>query len=143
MENTNNILGCFVSSMIGDNFGPIFRDYIYLKHGIKNKLTVLNATNYGLDLNLALFQFYVNSSLYELENLKNIENYRKKEKSIGIPIIINDENFFSKSEEQRWAYLRQTIFEKLDLLSEVVKKKKLDTNMALLISDLEKAWPAN
>jgi hypothetical protein len=74
----------------------------------------------------------------ELQKLKEIESYRKNEKSIGIPIIVNEDNFFSKSEEGRQEFLRQSIFQKLELLAEVVKKKKLDTDMELLKSDLEK-----
>jgi hypothetical protein len=70
--------------------------------------------------------------------LNEIENYRKKEKSIGVPVIVDNENFFSKSKEARHAFLKQSIFKKLDVLTEVVKKKKLDTKMDLLKSDLEK-----
>jgi hypothetical protein len=60
------------------------------------------------------------------------------EKAIGIPIIVNDENFFNKSEEGRYSFLKQSIFQKLELLAEVVRKKKLDTKMDLLKSDLQK-----
>jgi hypothetical protein len=74
----------------------------------------------------------------ELQKLKEIEPYRAKEKAIGIPIIVTDENFFSKSEEGRHSFLKQSILQKLDLLAEVVKKKKLDTNMEQLKSDLQK-----
>lgn len=72
------------------------------------------------------------------QSLKKIEAYRKNEKSIGIPIIVSEENFFSKSEEERYSFLKQSILQKLDLLTEVVKKKKLDTKMDLLKFDLEK-----
>ncbi|MFM2375225.1 MAG: hypothetical protein RLZZ165_322, partial [Bacteroidota bacterium] len=64
--------------------------------------------------------------------------YRAKEKAIGIPIVINDKNFFSKTEEERYSFLKQSILQKLDLLAEVVKKKKLDTKMDLLKADLQK-----
>lgn len=72
-----------------------------------------------------------------LNNLKEIENYRKNEKPIGIPIIVNDDNFFSKSESERYDFFRETILQKLDLLSSVVTKKKLDTNMSLLKKELK------
>ncbi len=88
---------------------------------------------------MALFQFNVKPTQIELQRLKEIEPYRAKEKSIGIPIIVTDENFFSKSEEGRLSFLKQSVLQKLDLLAEVVKKKKLDTKMDLLKSDLEKA----
>ena len=55
---------------------------------------------------------------YELQNLKEIENYRKNEKSIGIPIIVTDENFFSKSKEGRYIFITQSILQKIDVLAE-------------------------
>ena len=73
----------------------------------------------------------------KLSYLKEIEAYRKKERFIGIPIIINDENFFSKTEQERYDFLGEVILAKMNLLAEVVKRRKLDTNMALLISDLK------
>ena len=38
---------------------------------------------------------------------------------------------------ERYSFLKQSILQKLDLLAEVVKKKKLDTNMELK-TDLQK-----
>ena len=70
--------------------------------------------------------------------MKAIEPYRKKEKSIGVSIIVNNENFFSRSEDERYTFLKQSMLLKLDLLAEVVKQKKLDTNIVLLQSDLQK-----
>ncbi len=136
MEENKNILGCFVSSMRGDNSGALFRNYISGENGISNKLKKLHHEDYGKDLILILFQFQVNPIPYLLQNLKEIENYRKNEKSIGIPVIITDENFFSRSEEGRYGFLKKSILQKLDLLEEVVKKKKLDTNVKKLKEDL-------
>jgi macrodomain Ter protein organizer (MatP/YcbG family) len=73
-----------------------------------------------------------------LDNLKEIENYRKREKSIGIPIIVNDENFFEQSENNRYNFLKQTITQKVDLLIKIVEQKKLDTKIESLKSDLDK-----
>ena len=149
MSEDKNIFGCFVSSGsahfedsqetkdLAIKKGEIFRAYIWGDKGICDTLKKLNQDDYGKDLKLALFQFYVNPIPYLLQALKEIEAYRKNEKSIGIPIVINDENFFSKSEEGRYDFLRESILQKLDLLGEVVKKKKLDTNMELLKSDLK------
>jgi hypothetical protein len=149
MDTDKNILGCFVSSgsahfedsqEIKDlalTKGALFRSYIYGVNKLVETIKFLNHIDYGEDLKLILFQFYVNPIPYLLEHLKPIENYRKNEKSIGIPIIVNDENFFSKSESGRYDFLRESILQKLDLLEEVVKKKKLDTNMELLKSDLK------
>jgi hypothetical protein len=152
MNEDNRILGCYVSIThpypnspqqlkdLAEEQGRLFRTYIWGDKGISNTLKTLNHKDYGQDLLLALFQFYVNPIPYELEHLKEIESYRKKEKAIGIPIIVNEENFFSQSEEGRYYFLKQAIFNKLDLLAEVVKKKKLDTNIELLKSDLQKIF---
>ena len=115
-----------------------FRSYIWGEKGIDKFLKTLIYENYGNDMEIILFQFYVNPIQYLLQNLKEIESYRKKEKAIGIPIIVNDENFFNKSEKERYRFLKESILQKMDLLTEVVKKKKLDTNMDLLKSDLQK-----
>jgi hypothetical protein len=150
MSDTKNIFGCFVSATqpypdasqrakdLALEQGRMFRSYIWGDKGISDTLKKLNHEDYGRDLKLALFQFYVNPLPIEVQNLKPIEDYKRREKSIGIPIIVNDENFFSKSEEGRYAYLRQSILHKLDLLAETVKKKKLDTRVDLLKSDLLK-----
>ena len=122
--------------MRGDDNGALFRNYIFGENGIADRLKKLNHEDYGTDLLLILFQFQVNPIPYLLQNLKEIENYRKNEKSIGIPVIINDDNFFRKSEEGRYDFLKKSILHKLDLLEEVVKKKKLDTDMKKLKEDL-------
>jgi hypothetical protein len=151
MINENpNILGCFVSgpSLLSDasaedkeiasQTGELFRSYIWGKKGICDTLKKLKHSDYGDDIFLILLQFYINPIPYLRKNLKEIENYRKKEKAIGIPIIVTDENFFNLSEEDRYNFLKHTVFQKLELVSEVVKKKKLDTNINLLIADLSK-----
>jgi hypothetical protein len=149
MNDNKDILGCFVSGgsayfedsqevkNIAKEKGALFTKYIWGEKGISDNLKKLKHIDYGQDTMLILFQFYVNPIPYELQYLKEIENYRKKEKSIGVPIIITDENFFNKSEERRYDFLKQAILQKLDLLAELVKKKKLDTNMELLKSDLK------
>jgi hypothetical protein len=87
---------------------------------------------------LALSQFYVLPLLEQLAYLKDIERYRPKERAIGIPIIIHNDNFFNKSDFERRKFLKDIILEKLDPLAVVVKRNKLDTNVALLKSDVEK-----
>lgn len=146
MEVKDNIFGCFMK--IGfdpnlteqefNNLDKEFSPYIWGNMGICNKLKKLKYVNYGKDLVLALFQFNVKPTSSELQKLKDIEPYRKNEKAIGLPIIINDINFFRKSEEERYIYLKQSILHKLDLLEKEVLKKKLDTNIELLKTDLMK-----
>lgn len=145
MKKEESIFGCFlkvgfIQNLSEKEFMSIadtFKVYIWGNKGVCNVLKQLNNNNYGQDLRLALFQFYVKPTEIELQSIKEIEPYRKKEKSIGIPIVINDDNFFNKSEEERYKFLKQSVLQKLDLLAEVVKKKKLDTNMEQLKMDLQ------
>ncbi len=150
MNDKKNIFGCYASltqaspdadpktqDLLSEQ-GNLFRVYIWGEKGICETIKKLNNEDYGDDIKIILFQFYVNPIQVMEQALKEIEAYRKKEKSIGIPIIINNENFFSQTEERRFNFLKQSIFQKLELLTEIVKKKKLDTNMDLLKSDLEK-----
>lgn len=69
--------------------------------------------------------------------LRETGNYRRKEKSIGLPVIIHDENFFNRSDLERRRFLKDVILEKLALLAKVVKRNKLDTDIELLKSDVE------
>lgn len=143
---TDNIFGCFLkigfdpklSGHDAIDLANTFRAYVWGEKGICDTLKKLKHEDYGEDLILALFEFYVKPLPTEVQALKEVGSYRKNEKSIGIPIIITDENFFSKTEEKRYSFLKQSVLQKLDLLAEVVKKKKLDTKMDLLKADLEK-----
>ena len=138
MENKDNILACYVSSMNGDENGDLFRNYIWGEKGICDVMKKLKWVDYGKDILIILFQFYVNPIPYLQDNLKEVDSYRKNEKSIALRIVINDENFFIKSESERYNFLKQSVLQKLDLLAEVVMKKKLDTKIVLLKSDLNK-----
>jgi hypothetical protein len=150
MENKNRFVGCFASGpslnydddkatkdLAGEQ-GRIFREYLWGEMGISDSLAILQSEKYGMDLALILFQFYLNPLPFELQHLKEIESYRKKERAIGIPIIVTSDVFFRKDENGRFLFLKQAILNKLDLLAEVVKKKKLDTNIDLLRTDMQK-----
>ena len=144
MKESENIFGCFVSSHAslrrsGDKTehilkdkGELFRNYVWGQSGFCKTLKRLRHENYGEDLKLILFQFYINPVPYLLANLSKIENFRRKEQAIGIPIIVTDKNFFDEPEEARWFFLKNSILEKLDLLVIVVDQKKLDTDITLL-----------
>src|SRR5580765_1661171 len=119
MEKTSeNILGSFISwpASYGDDDpeikkrrekkGELFQSYIWGEFGIGEPLKTLKRNDDGKDLKLALFQFYVLPLLEELAYLKEIERYRPKERAIGIPIIIHDENFFNKTEYERRKFLK-------------------------------------
>jgi hypothetical protein len=150
MHDKSNILGCYISGPpiyydadqrtkdLASEQEKTFPPYIWGEKGISDTLKKLNHKDYGKDLILVLFEFYVSPLSFQLPHLKKIGSYRKKEKSIGIPVIVNNENFFSKSEEARFTFLKQSIFQKVDILAEVIKRRKLDTKIDLLKSDLEK-----
>lgn len=65
-------------------------------------------SNYGQDLKRILFQFYVLPCDYERMHISDIENYRKREKAIGISIIIEND-FFQYSDAQRKCILEFSI----------------------------------
>lgn len=149
MKDSKKMLGCFlklgynsaVSSENAIELANKFRKVIWGEdgtEGLNKHLSNFNPRKYGNDLQLILFEFYVYPSKEETLLLKPIGNFRSKEKSIGIPIIISDTNFLQHTIEERNRILIDNIFLKLDLLSKVVIMKKLDTNMDLLISDLHK-----
>jgi len=145
-----NIFGCFVNSSSANwdddqktldkakEQGDLFCSYIWGEKGICNTLKKLNHSDYGKDVILILFQFYVNPIPYLRANLREIENYRPKEKSIGIPVIVDDDNFFNLSEPDRFKFFQHTLLNKLDLLKEKVKRNKLDLDLIKLKSDLNR-----
>ncbi|WP_321333056.1 hypothetical protein [uncultured Bacteroides sp.] len=135
MSENTNILSCYVSitqaypdadqrtkDLVTEQ-GRLFRGYIFGEKRLSGALKILSHKDYGKDLILVLFQFYVNPILMVEQSLKEIENYRKNEKFIGMPIIINNKNFFSRSEEERNKFLKNSILQKMDVLAEVVKQK--------------------
>lgn len=150
MEVHDNIFGCFVSypPVLNDatdeqrldarEYGELFRGYIWGVNGISNCLKNLRHEDYGKDIKLALFQFHIHPMAIEIPNLKAIEPYRKKEKSIGMPIIITHENFFERTEWERYCFIQQSLLHKVDLLRNVARKRRLDTRVRQLKSDLQK-----
>jgi hypothetical protein len=116
MNEKDKFLGCFVSGPavhyeddqkikdLAFEQGKLSRSYLWGEKGIGDSLKKLKNETYGRDLMIILFQFYVKPLPIELQNLKEIEDYRKKEKAIGIPIIVTNENFFNKSEEGRYTF---------------------------------------
>jgi hypothetical protein len=146
-NNKDNILGCYVSISLGDfndsdqekekmkKDGEVFREYIFGINGINNKIKELKNHTYGNDFKLILFQFYVNPIQYEIMHIKEVESYRKKEKSVGLSIIINHQTFFSKSEEQRIKFIQSIMLDRLEQIN--AKKNKYDLNIDKLKQDLE------
>lgn len=114
--------------------GGEFRTYIWGEKDIDVFLKSLSYVNYGKDLKRILFQFYIMPCDYERIHIKEIEQYRKNEKSIGIPIVV-ERSFFQLSETERREFLVSSMLSKFSTLENVVKNKKLDTNMKKLVHD--------
>ena len=134
-----NIIGFYASFNAGETDQELVKDYLWSDSGLKNKLAHLKWKNYGQGLQIILFQVYVKPIPYLRKNLREIENYRPKEKSIGIPIILDNENFFKLSETDRQQFFAESIVEKLGLVELKVKRNKLDFDISQLITDVKKA----
>lgn len=141
------LLGCYASATVDANMnkdeqilifekGKAFRRYIWGDDGIANKLEKIDSELYGNDIKLILFEFYINPLDSQMKYIEKGISYRKREKSIGIPLIINDENYFNKDENERYFFLKNMIFIQIDCLRNYVEKKKLDTKIDLILNDL-------
>jgi hypothetical protein len=148
-KSDDSILGCFVSGPASyhDDVpetrevlvrkGELFRNFVWGSNGICDSLKVLKNRDYGNDLDLILLKFYLLPLIEELAVLKEIERFRKKEKAIGVPIIVHDDNFFNRSELERLGFVKAVILEKLDILKAIVKRNKMDTNVNRLRDDVK------
>lgn len=133
----NELLGFYASFNMGEKDQELVKQYLWGDTGLKNKLKSIKWSTYGKDFHLILFQIYVRPIPEMREALKEIESYRKKEKSIGIPIIIDDSNFFNLKESDRQVFFKNNILIKLDLLKDKIKRNKLDLDLSRLKSDVE------
>ena len=134
----NNIIGFFASFGFGETNKELVKEFLWGKNGLKNQFSSLKWQDYGTDIVLILFEFNVNPIPQLRRNLKEIGSYRRKEKSIGIPTILDNENFFSLNESERREFLNERILFKLALVKEKVKRNKLDFNIDGLITDVQK-----
>ena len=114
--------------------GDEFRSYIWGEKGIDVLLKSLSYADYGKDLKRILFQFYIMPCDYERTHMKEIEQYRQKEKAIGIPIVV-ERSFFQFSETERKEIIISSMLSKFAILRTVVNNKKLDTDMTKLVHD--------
>ncbi|MBN8684314.1 MAG: hypothetical protein J0L99_16825 [Chitinophagales bacterium] len=143
-----NIFGCFLKvgfdpsldEQAAMQLAKKFHPYLWGDTGINSILKGLVFEDYGKDIELILLQFHIKPTLEEEFRIKQIEYYRKSEKSIGVSVIINDNNFFFLNEDGRMAFLKKEISNRIELLWEVVKKKKLDTDMPRLKQDFLRIW---
>lgn len=114
--------------------GDEFRSYIWGEKGVDVHLKSLLYADYGKDLKRILFQFYIMPCDYERMHIKEIEQYRKKEKAIGLSIVV-ERSFFLLSDTERREFIVSSMLSKFNILRNVVKNKKLDTNMIKLVHD--------
>ena len=133
----DNLIG-FYASFNGPGYDQDqIKSYLWGENGLKSKLGSIKWLDYGQDFHLILLQFHTNPIPYERQHIREIENYRRKEKSIGIPIIVDNTNFFSLNEKERQAFLKITILKRLDLLNEKIKRNKLDLDIEKLKEKIE------
>lgn len=129
----NNLYGVYASFNIGEVEKEYVKQLLWGANGLKELLSEIKWFDYGRDIEIILFEFHVNPIPYELNNIKEIGNYRQKEKSIGIPIILDQDGFFKLNSKGKEIYLRTTILDKLKLLRNKIKRNKLDLDIEKLI----------
>lgn len=134
----DNIFGFYASFQSGENDQELVKQYLWGDNGLKEQLKNLKWQEFGQDFHLILFEIYVKPLPYLRDALKEMGNYRRKEKSIGIPVILDQENFFSLTETDRHKFFHSTILKRLELLKEKVKRNKLDLDIEKLKTEADK-----
>lgn len=123
-----------------------FRSYIWGVTGIADKFDKLKSSDYGYDLRLVLFQFNVFPDKLKLSLLTEIEDFRPKEKAVGVNIYVDQENFFDRPETERRKFLGNAILDRLDLVASLVERSKFDTEVDKLrldVQELLRKWFAD
>lgn len=138
MNKQNGLLGFYASFGFEEEQQETVKNYLWGDNGLKAKLNHISPINYGTDFDIILFQFYVNPIDYLKQNLKEIGNYRRKEKAIGVSIIL-DNDFFKLSEQGRKEFFKNSINNRIEQLGERVKKSKLDLDVPLLIDAIKRS----
>lgn len=103
---------------------------------VKDRTDLLDYRDYGTDLHLILFQFHLFPNDETLSLYKGVENYRSKEKSIGINISI-DNQFFKFSDQERRRFLNDMMLDRMKELVQRLSRKKLDFEFEKLLKDFE------
>ena len=134
----DNIFGFYASFQSGETDQELVKQYLWGETGLKEKLKSLKWQAFGQDFHLILFEIYVKPIPYLRDALKEMGNYRRKEKSIGIPVILDQENFFKLNENDRHKFFHSTILKRLELLKEKVKRNKLDLDIEKLKTEADK-----
>lgn len=139
-----NLFGSFVQLGINENLTQIeldkflseFRDIIWgVNYGIDLKLKKFNCENYGKDIEYILIKYYVLPSSDELDFIKDIENYRKSDRSFALSIVIKDD-FFELTLDKKYSFIQKEILKRIKDIGTISNKKKLNFYGDLLITDL-------
>lgn len=133
----DNIFGFYASFHSGETDQELVKKYLWGDKGLKEQLKSLKWQSYGQDIHLILFEFYVKPITYLRDALKEMGSYRRKEKSIGIPVIIDQDNFFKLTDTDKQKFFHSTILKRLELLREKVKRNKLDLDIEKLKTDAD------
>ncbi|MEO0037789.1 MAG: hypothetical protein RIQ59_1000 [Bacteroidota bacterium] len=134
----DNIFGFYASFQSGETDQELVKKYLWGDNGLKEQLKSLKWQTYGQDFHLILFEIYVKPIPYLRDALKEIGSYRRKEKSIGIPIILDEDNFFQLTETDKQKFFHATILKRLEMLREKIKRNKLDLDIEKLKTDTYK-----
>jgi hypothetical protein len=134
----DNLIGFFARFNMFEKDQELVKKYLWGENGLTNKLITIKWSEYGEDFHLILFEINVKPIPYLRQHLREIGNYRRKENSIGIPLIIDEDNFFNLNEFDREIFFRKTILQKLQLLEEKVKRNKLDLKIKELIQEVDR-----
>ncbi|QQS22280.1 hypothetical protein IPM09_01920 [Candidatus Saccharibacteria bacterium] len=95
--------------------------------------------DYGKDISLVLLRFNVNP-LPNWPAMKDVDNYRPSEKSIGAWITIDDEYFSLPDDAAKERFVRDRILDRLETISKRFKARKLDADIDRLIDDVKKIF---
>jgi hypothetical protein len=127
---TTGIIGIDITQEQGKKLIDYFDSIIRLE-----EIYNLDYAKYGKDLEMILFYQYIYPYPELKSNIKSIPSYSKKEKSIGINIIIED-IFVGLSEAEKVKYVLHELLGGLNKASDIIRIKKLDTKIDLLIQDI-------
>lgn len=83
-----------------------------------------------------MVKYFVCPTENEIKNIKEVGSIDNKHKIVDVSIIMDEDNFFSKNESERQAFLLSSLLEALYLLSEKIEFYDIDK----LISDIKKSY---
>jgi len=107
---------------------------------LESKLKNFTYIHYGDKIKCFIFFYSLLPNEVEKQGYDKIPltKYVKTDKAIIFHIILDDNNFYHLGEAGRMQYLKETIISGLNLSRKIIAKKKLDTNIEKLISDVSK-----